>query len=216
MRAPSMRTLAAGWAALALVLMSVPAASAAAGDESNRQAVYQKAREDYRVYLEQLKALREQYREITDEVRKIVAEEGVPVFDADTGDLKIAKPGLTGPADAEPAASFADADITETQDEVLVTMDLPGLDKDQIRVSIREDRYLRVSGERESQKIVDGEKDGVAYHRSERQAGRFERVLELPSAVRQDGTKASYDNGVLTVRVPKAALSDQEVTVPVS
>ena len=90
-------------------------------------------------------------------------------------------------------------DVVETQDEVRVMMEIPGLAAEEVDITIA-DNVLRVSGEK---RAVREESDGVAYRLTERRYGRFERSFVLPRDVRSDACEASYDNGVLSVVLPK-------------
>lgn len=90
-------------------------------------------------------------------------------------------------------------DVAESKDEILIKAELPGLNKEDIKISVSEGR-LHIAGERLKEKE---EKEGT-YHRIERAYGRFERVLPLPVEVETSKTKATYKNGILEVRLPKA------------
>ena len=89
-------------------------------------------------------------------------------------------------------------DVSETDKEVLVTAELPGLDEKDVEVTFSEGCLL-IGGEKKSERE---EKEG-AYHLVERNEGSFSRVVELGSAVDPEKAEASYKNGVLTVKVPK-------------
>ena len=98
-----------------------------------------------------------------------------------------------------PAGSFTPAtDVVETDDEVVVRMDLPGLDRDDVEVDVR-DGTLTVRGERKREERE--ERDG--YVRIERSAGRFSRAFALPAGVDPEKIAAKFANGVLELRVPK-------------
>ena len=89
-------------------------------------------------------------------------------------------------------------DVTEDAENIVVHLDVPGIDPKNVQVSLCED-VLTISGER---KIENECKEGQCY-RYERVQGRFERSLELPKPVRADAVKAAYKDGVLTVTLPK-------------
>jgi HSP20 family protein len=96
-------------------------------------------------------------------------------------------------------SSFAPAvDIAEHSDYYEVTVDIPGVQKDDIKI-ILEDRTLTISGE----KKFENEEKKDAYHRIERHYGRFERSFALPSSTKTEKIDAKYNNGVLTLVVPK-------------
>ena len=91
------------------------------------------------------------------------------------------------------------ADIHETADEFVVHMDLPGMTLKEIKVSLAGE-MLVIRGERKSEVPA----EGVNRHRVERVYGAFERTFELGAPLRSDSVQATYRDGVLTVRVPKA------------
>ncbi len=90
-------------------------------------------------------------------------------------------------------------DMYETQNEVVVSADLPGIEEKDIRVSITGD-LLTIQGQRQAKEEV---KDGGHYRR-EQWFGKFERTLTLPMAVETGQVKATYRDGVLSVKLPKA------------
>ncbi len=90
-------------------------------------------------------------------------------------------------------------DIQETDDAYHLHAELPGLTKDDIQITL-ENNVLRLSGERKLEKDVKKEN----YHRIERTYGTFSRSFALPTQVSSDKVEAKFDNGVLSVVVPKA------------
>jgi HSP20 family protein len=91
-------------------------------------------------------------------------------------------------------------DLVETDDHLVLKADLPGLDKDDVEVEVK-DGVLTVSGERRTEH----ESSSEGYHRVERAHGRFSRSLSLPRGVDADQVQADFDKGVLEVRIPKPA-----------
>ena len=89
-------------------------------------------------------------------------------------------------------------DVIETTEEVRVVMEVPGMDASQLDLTI-DNNVLRVSGEKRAAETD----EGAAWRLTERRYGRFERSFVLPRDVRSDAVEASYDNGVLTVVLPK-------------
>ena len=87
-------------------------------------------------------------------------------------------------------------DIAETDKEIEISAELPGLDEKDVQVNVA-DNVLTIKGEKE-------EKD-KNYHMVERSYGSFYRALNLPAGVNADAIKASLANGVLKVTVPKPA-----------
>lgn len=90
-------------------------------------------------------------------------------------------------------------DLTQHQDELVVRVDLPGLEKDDVKVNVTEDA-VTIHGERH--RTQEEERDGV--YRSERNYGAFYRTIALPQGTATDQAKASFKNGVLEIRMPAA------------
>lgn len=100
-------------------------------------------------------------------------------------------------------------DIQETEEAYRLVAELPGLTKDDINITL-ENNVLRLSGERKFEKGVTGEKKDAkkeGYHRIERAYGTFVRAFTLPSQVSHDKVEAKFENGLLTILVPKAELA---------
>jgi HSP20 family protein len=93
-------------------------------------------------------------------------------------------------------------DVHETKDEFVLALDIPGVSEKDVNISITGD-LLTVKGERRFER-ESGEDTGNTYHRVERLYGKFERSVQLPTMVQTDKVKASYREGVLTVKLPKA------------
>ncbi len=89
-------------------------------------------------------------------------------------------------------------DLVEDGEHFVLSADLPGVDEDDVSVEL-EDNVLSISGERKSQR----EERREGYYRIERAAGKFSRSLTLPEGIDPDGIQASFEKGVLEVRVPK-------------
>lgn len=92
-------------------------------------------------------------------------------------------------------------DVRETNDELHVTAELPGLRSEDVSVTV-ENGVLTISGEKK-QEVQEGKEDGN-YYLFERHYGRFERSFTLPRTVNADQVKARFENGILTVSLPKA------------
>jgi HSP20 family protein len=90
-------------------------------------------------------------------------------------------------------------DVTRHGDELVVRVDLPGIQKDGIKVNVTKDA-ITVHGERH--RVQEEERDGV--YRSERSYGAFCRTIALPPGASTDQAKASFNNGVLEIRMPAA------------
>ncbi len=91
-------------------------------------------------------------------------------------------------------------DIHENQDEICIETDLPGVSDKDVEVRLDED-VLTIRGERLSENTG----GGANYHVMERAMGAFQRSMRLPFHVDPQQVNASFDNGVLTVILPKAA-----------
>lgn len=89
-------------------------------------------------------------------------------------------------------------DIYETADSLVIKAELPGLEKENINIEVK-NNSLSLSGERRYEKEIKEEN----YHRMERSYGHFRRVFTLPATVDQENIKASFKNGVLEVALPK-------------
>jgi HSP20 family protein len=100
-------------------------------------------------------------------------------------------------------------DLSETKENLVVKMEIPGMDPKEIQVSLQES-LLTIKGEKKQEK----EEKEERYHRIERSYGAFTRSVRLPVAV--DGSKvdASFKNGLLTVTLPKTP-GAKGTTIPV-
>jgi HSP20 family protein len=113
---------------------------------------------------------------------------------------------------ATASGTSAPVDIADTGDTFVVTVDLPGFESDDIDVQLDDERTLRVSGQRETDDHIE---DSTVVKR-ERHSRQVSRTLTLPDAVDMDQTEASYENGVLTVRLGKETAGDEGTDIPVN
>jgi len=90
-------------------------------------------------------------------------------------------------------------DIAEQEDEFTVKVELPGVSKDDVKITV-ESNILTVRGEKKQEKETKKEN----YHRVERSYGSFQRSFTLPTAIINEKIDAAFKDGILTVRVPKA------------
>jgi HSP20 family protein len=90
-------------------------------------------------------------------------------------------------------------DIEETENEITVRAEIPGMKKEDIKISLTGDTLI-ISGERRHE----AEQKGKTYHRIERAYGRFMRTLVLPNDVQADKVKAAYGDGILELTMPKS------------
>lgn len=107
---------------------------------------------------------------------------------------------LTRPTQMNTVGFLPTCDISETKEHYLVSFDMPGVKKEDIKIEVKGNTLL-VSGERER---VNSELDDEAMIRHERVYGKFERTFELPNSINAEKIEAQYDNGVLNVALPKA------------
>jgi HSP20 family protein len=113
----------------------------------------------------------------------------------------------------EPAAGvFPLMNVTEEKDNYYVRAELPGIKADELDISVTGDT-LSVSGERK----IPSEDETARYHRRERDAGRFSRVVSLPSQIDTGKVEAKCTDGVLTVILPKAeSTKPKQITIKTS
>jgi HSP20 family protein len=90
-------------------------------------------------------------------------------------------------------------DLFEDKDNVFVKAEVPGMKKEDIEVTLH-DGVLSISGERKSEQKF----ENAETYRSERFVGRFQRAVTLPSQVKAESVTAHYQDGILTITLPKA------------
>ena len=88
-------------------------------------------------------------------------------------------------------------DILETENDLLLTMDVPGITMSDVEIRL-ENNNLNIQGQRKFEQV-----NGKGYHRIERNYGSFARSFTLPNTVDTERVRAEYKNGVLTVTLPK-------------
>ncbi len=113
----------------------------------------------------------------------------------------------------EPTAGvFPLMNVTEDKDSFYVRAELPGLKPDELDISVTGDT-LSLSGERK----IPAEDENAQYHRREREAGKFSRIVSLPSHVDTGKVDARCEDGILTVVLPKAeAAKPKQITIKAS
>ena len=90
-------------------------------------------------------------------------------------------------------------DVIETDDEFIVKASIPGINPDELDISLV-DNVLTIKGEIKAEE----ESEDVRYHLRERRFGMFQRSISLPVPVNADKVEATYENGVLILHIPKA------------
>ena len=137
-------------------------------------------KQDYKLFLQQLKSLNAQYKEITGEIGQVMKEEGAPSWDM--GEDKDLGGG---------------AFLKEAEKDMVLTLDLPGFKKDSIKLSFQDGKKLLITAQRKVESTT----------RS------YERTFDLPVPGDYKGTSAIYEDGVLTVKIPKVVT--KEVVIPI-
>ena len=100
------------------------------------------------------------------------------------------------------AGVFPLINLTEDKDKYFVRAELPGVQADELDLQVTGNN-LAISGERK----IAAEDESAKYHRREREAGTFSRMIGLPGEVDSDKVEAKLENGILTVVVPKAEIA---------
>ncbi|THG00733.1 18.1 kDa class I heat shock protein-like [Camellia sinensis] len=113
------------------------------------------------------------------------------------------------PISALETSAFANnrIDWKETPEAHIFKANLPGLKKEEVKVEVEERRVLQISGERSKELEEKNDK----WHRVERSSGKFLRRFRLLENAKVDQVKATMENGVLTVTVPKEKVKKPEV-----
>lgn len=91
-------------------------------------------------------------------------------------------------------------DIAERDDEYRISVEVPGIEEKDVRLSLEHHRLL-IEGEKRQESSTDEDR----YQRVERSYGSFRRILDLPEDARVEDIKATFDKGVLTITVPREA-----------
>lgn len=108
-----------------------------------------------------------------------------------------------------PASVFPAINLTEDADNYYIRAELPGIRADVLDIQTV-GRNLTISGER----TITSEGENVKYHRREREAGKFSRIIGLPGDINTDKVDAKLANGMLTVTIAKADVAKpKQITV---
>lgn len=89
-------------------------------------------------------------------------------------------------------------DVTEDDKEVRISAELPGMDENDINVTVT-DSMITIQGEKKEQ----GEEKGKGFYSRESSYGSFRRVIDLPSEVDEDKAEAEFTKGILKIKLPK-------------
>ena len=112
--------------------------------------------------------------------------------------------GESGLSEPEATSWIPAVDVEETNDELILTADLPGLTQKDVEIAF-ENGVLTIRGQKEETR--DSRAEDRRYHVSERWAGSFQRSFTLPRTVSVNDISATFEHGVLHVHMPKAAES---------
>jgi HSP20 family protein len=104
---------------------------------------------------------------------------------------------------------FPPVNVFQQGEEILVIVELPGIDKDDLQIQAKENT-IRISGKKSI-----NYQEGVSVHRRERVSGEFDRTLSFPVQIDPDGIKAEYRDGLLALFLPRAA-TDKPRTIKVT
>ena len=108
-------------------------------------------------------------------------------------------PSLFGPA-LQQLPMAPKIDVSETDNEIQVTAEMPGIDQNDVQVLLEDDRLI-IRGEKKEER--EDEDKNRNYHVRERVEGAFSRTLPLPFAPDPNQVKAEFKNGVMTITIPK-------------
>lgn len=111
-----------------------------------------------------------------------------------------------GPFDKKAFGNFPEIDVKETEKEIKVSAEIPGIEEKDVEVLLSADS-LTIKGEKREEK----EERGQSYYHSERRFGSFSRTIPLAVEIEADKVSAEFKNGVLNVTIPKADKARVEV-----
>lgn len=175
---------------LALLVVTFASISSAYGltaqEEAQRKQSYAQAKEEYRQYLQELKKLNSQYQEITGEIVKVMKEEGMPGWEESDAIQEISE---SEDVDQEGVS------IKESEKEMIVSIDMPGIKKDSAQINIADTQILKVAARRKD--------DETRF---------IQKTIKLPAAADKTGASAKYEDGVLIVKIYK---SKEEANIPI-
>ena len=103
-------------------------------------------------------------------------------------------------------AEWPRVDFTENDDAITMSVELPGVEKDDLQIDVT-DNMISIRGEKRKEE----EKKGRHYHRVERSYGSFQRSFTLPAEVDKEKTEAKFKDGVLSITLPKTPAAKEKV-----
>jgi len=145
---------------------------------------------------------------------RIVKYEPFTGFDAILHHMNTLITDLQKNASANNQAEFSPRmDISETEQAYFIHAELHGVQKDDIKISISEDKILSISGEKKKSEQVQDEN----FVRMERFYGTFHRTFTLPDHIQSSSIKADFTNGILEISLPKSEpIKPKEITVEIA
>lgn len=158
--------------------------------------------------------MNQMFREMEREMAEMSRAFGMPSLMPTWSSAMFDLPAAAADLPAMTAKSLA-VDVKDTDKELQIVADVPGMTKGDIKVQVSPDRVLTISGERKSEHREGSEQEGNL--RIERTHGTFMRRFRLPEAVDVEGIKANVKDGVLKLTVPKTeAAQPKQIDVQVS
>lgn len=125
------------------------------------------------------------HRELDRWMDGMLRQFGLPAMEAGSGEMpELLRPRL---------------DIAERDGDYLISVEVPGVEEQDIRLTLDKDRLV-IEGEKRQESTTREDR----YQRVERAYGRFRRLLDLPADAQPEGIEATFDKGVLTITVPRS------------
>lgn len=113
------------------------------------------------------------------------------------------------PQQAAASGVYPALNLTEDKDNYFIRAELPGLKQADLDIQAT-GKSISISG----QKTIAPEDDNAKYHRREREAGKFSRIIDLPDNINTEKVEAALANGILTITIPKAeAAKPRQITI---
>lgn len=139
------------------------------------------------------------FRQMEEEMNQMMSSFGMPGLALDPF---ASRPGEALAVPDMPGALGLAVDIKETGDAFVLTADVPGVNKDAVKITVTPDNVLTISGERKHE--AESEDTEIGFHRIERSWGFFSRSFKLPPSVKAEDIQAKVEEGVLKLTMPKS------------